>query len=843
MKLVVLDGNSVINRAYFGVRPLTTREGIYTNAIYGFLNILEKIEKEEQPEAVCVAFDLHGPTFRHLRYDQYKANRHGMPEELAMQMPLMKQVLGAMNIPIYQCQGWEADDVIGTVGRICSNNDWECVIVTGDRDSLQLIDENVHVKLVITKAGQTTATLYDREKFLEEYGFEPKKMIDLKALMGDSSDNIPGVAGVGPKTATDLLMRFGSLDGVYSNLEDASIRPKLREKLEAGRENAYLSYELATIRSEAPIDFAPMDAVVQPYDRPELYKLFQKLEFVKLIDKYGLRGADREMKSPAKEKCEKLPCLDAVPCGKAEYALYLAEDGSIGIACESGVCSMTPLEAQMGGIDLSGSKLILHDSKAMFHRLDDLGFGFVECVFDTALAAYDLNPSQSDYPVSKLATTFLGATVDDLDAAACAEAVWRLKDILSGQLEQNGMSRLYSEIELPLCRVLYRMEKRGIAIDREQLIQFGDMLSHRIRDCEDLIYGYADGPFNINSTRQLGELLFDKLALPPVKKTKTGYSTNADVLEKLRNKHPIIPAIMDYRMLTKLRSTYAEGLIKQIADDGRIHTTLQNLVTATGRLSSTEPNLQNIPVRTELGAEIRKMFVPREGYVLVDADYSQIELRVLAHIAEDETMREAFCSGKDIHTATAAQVFGVDHEHVTSLQRRHAKAVNFGIVYGISEFSLSEDIGVSRYEAKRYIENYLANYNGVRDYMKRVVDDARESGFTKTLYGRKRYIPELKSSNFNIRQGAERIALNSPIQGTAADLIKLAMIRVEEALNERFPQAELLLQVHDELIVECPESIASQVADLVSNVMRSVDALSVPLIADAKYGKSWYDAK
>ena len=541
--------------------------------------------------------------------------------------------------------------------------------------------------------------------------------------------------------------------------------------------------------------------------------------------------------------CEKLPCLDAFPCGEGEYALYLAGDGSIGIACGAGVCSMTPLEAQMGMIDLSGRKLILHDSKAVFHRLDDLGFGTAECVFDTALAAYDLNPSQSDYPVSKLATTFLGATVDDLDAAACAEAIWNLKDILTAQLEQNGMSRLYTEIELPLCSVLYRMEKRGIAIDREQLIQFGDMLTQRIIDCEELIYGYSEGPFNINSTRQLGELLFDKLALPPVKKTKTGYSTNADVLEKLKNKHPIIPAIMDYRMLTKLRSTYAEGLIKQIADDGRIHTTLQNLVTATGRLSSTEPNLQNIPVRTELGAEIRKMFVPKEGHVLVDADYSQIELRVLAHIAEDKTMREAFCSGMDIHTATAAQVFGVDHEHVTSLQRRHAKAVNFGIVYGISEFSLSEDIGVSRYEAKRYIENYLANYSGVRDYMKQVVVDARENGFTKTLYGRKRYIPELKSSNFNIRQGAERIALNSPIQGTAADLIKLAMIRVEEALNERFPEAELLLQVHDELIVECPESIAQQVADLVSDVMRSVDALSVPLIADAKYGKSWYDAK
>jgi len=843
MKLLILDGNSVINRAYFGVRPLTTREGIYTNAIYGFLNILEKIEKEEQPEAICVAFDLHGPTFRHLKYDLYKANRHGMPEELAMQMPLMKQVLTAMNIPIYQCQGWEADDVIGTVGKICSNNEWECVIVTGDRDSLQLIDENVHVKLVITKAGQTTATLYDREKFVEEYGFEPKKMIDLKALMGDSSDNIPGVAGVGPKTATDLLMKFGSLDGVYENLQDASIRPKLREKLEAGKESAYLSYDLATIRPEAPIEFAPMDAVVRPYNRVELYNLFQKLEFVKLIDKYGLRGADRETPKSEKLQCEKLPCLDAVPDGEDAYAMYLAEDGGIGVACEKGICALTPMEAQMGSFDMTGKKIILHDSKAMLHRLDALGIQIGECIFDTALAAYDLNPSQSDYPLSKLATTFLGQTVEDEDAAACAEAMWNLRDILISQLSENGMEKLYWEMELPLCSVLYKMEKRGIAIDREQLIQFGEMLARRIQDCETLIFGYSDGPFNINSTKQLGELLFDKLGLPPVKKTKTGYSTNADVLEKLKHKHPIIPAIMDHRMLTKLKSTYADGLIKQIAEDGRIHTTLQNLVTATGRLSSTEPNLQNIPVRTDLGAEIRKMFIPKPGCVLVDADYSQIELRVLAHIAEDEAMRNAFCTGMDIHTATAAQVFGTEPENVTSLQRRHAKAVNFGIVYGISEFSLSEDIGVSRYEAKQYIENYLSNYRGVRSYMKKVVDDAREVGFTQTLYGRKRYIPELKSSNFNIRQGAERIALNSPIQGTAADLIKLAMIRVEEALNERYPQAELLLQVHDELIVECPEEIADEVSQLVSSVMQNVAELAVPLTAEAKYGKSWYDAK
>ena len=841
MKLLILDGNSVINRAFFGVKPLTTREGLYTHAIYGFLNILEKMEKEEQPEAVCVAFDLHGPTFRHLKYEGYKANRHGMPEELAQQMPMMKDVLRAMNIPIYECQGWEADDVIGTVGRICSNNGWECVVVTGDRDSLQLIDENVHVKLVISKPGQTVATLYTREKFREEYGFEPKKMVDLKALMGDSSDNIPGVAGVGPKTATELLMKFGSLDGVYAHLDDPSIKPKLREKLENDKENAYLSYDLATIRPEAPIDFEPKDAIVQPYHRAELYQLFQKLEFVRLIDKYGLRGAEMEAPKP-EGKMERLPALTQMPADCETCSVYVAQDGSLGVACPEGVYVMTPMEARMGAA-LPGKNLIFHDGKSTMHALDEMGISAGNVIFDTALAAYDLNPSQSDYPVSKLATTFLGISVDDGDTAACAEAIWRLYPVLTAELEKQGMTKLYQDIELPLCHVLYGMEREGIAIDRQLLAQFGDMLTERIRACEELIYTYSEEKFNINSTKQLGELLFEKLGLPPVKKTKTGYSTNADVLEKLKNKHPIIPAIMDYRMLTKLKSTYADGLMKVICDDGRIRTTFQNLVTATGRLSSTEPNLQNIPVRTDLGAEIRKMFVPKPGCVLVDADYSQIELRVLAHIADDEKMQQAFIDGQDIHTVTAAQVFGVAPEQVTALQRRHAKAVNFGIVYGISEFSLSEDIGVSRYEAKDYIDSYLANYPGVKRYMHDVVETARSQGYTSTLYGRKRYIPELTSSNFNIRSGAERIALNTPIQGTAADLIKLAMIRVHRALQENYPQAKLILQVHDELIVECPEELAQSVVELVSREMQNVAALNVPLTAEAKFGKSWYDAK
>ena len=545
MKLLILDGNSVINRAYFGVRPLTTRDGLYTHAIYGFLNILEKMEKEEQPEAVCVAFDLHGPTFRHEKYDLYKANRHGMPEELAQQMPVMKQVLSAMNIPIYECQGWEADDIIGTVGKICGGNDWECVIVTGDRDSLQLIDEHISVKLVISKPGQTTATLYDEEKFRQEYGFEPKKMVDLKALMGDSSDNIPGVAGVGPKTATELLLKFGSLDGVYNNLEDASIRPKLREKLQEGRDNAYLSYDLATIRKEAPVDFHPRDAIIQPPNRVELYDLFVRLEFVRLIDKYGLRGAEQE-KPRALCTAEKLPCVCQLPQKCDSYAIYIAPDGSVGFAWEHGVCSVTPMEAQyLEPVLQASDKGICHDLKSTLHSLDSMGLPHGSFCFDTALAAYDLNPSQSDYPLSKLATNFLGRSVDDGDAVACAEALWYLAPVLNAELEAQEMKALYYDLELPLCTVLYKMEREGVRIDRHQLEQFGAMLQQRISDCETLIFSYSNGPFNINSTKQLGELLFEQLGLPPVKKTKTGYSTNADVLEKLKDKHPIIPAIMD----------------------------------------------------------------------------------------------------------------------------------------------------------------------------------------------------------------------------------------------------------------------------------------------------------
>lgn len=866
MKLMILDGNSVINRAYYGVHPLTTRDGMYTNAIFGFLNILERVRREERPEALCVAFDLHGPTFRHLKYEAYKANRHGMPEELAAQMPVMKDVLRAMNIPIYECQGWEADDVIGTVSRLCADADWDCVILTGDRDSLQLVNDRVTVKLVRTQGGQTRSVNYDPATFEAEYGLEPIRLIDLKALMGDSSDNIPGVAGVGPKTATELLHRFGTLDGIYENLTPQNMKGKLYEKLVNGREMAYLSYELATIRCDAPLcfEFSPEKNLVREPKRRELYDLFTRLEFQKLIDQYGLRSAafetpETDAAEPPEAKC------DVVTAETADEALALLDGAPVAVAASPeldtvAVCrdaAVTLLKRERLGLDHAyvlerlfdrAVPKTAHDVKPLMRRLLAAGIDADGFVFDTALAAYLLDATRGKYELPQLAQDYLHtppAQEDDPDAQLAAQAVCvqRLQRVLSEKLEAEGMTALLRELELPLCRVLAHMEHDGVPVDRAALEAFSAMLSERIAACERLIYGYSGEPFNIQSPRQLGVVLFEKLGLPPVKKTKSGYSTNAEVLEKLRDRHPIIQAVMDYRMLTKLQSTYAEGLQKEIAPDGRIHTTFQNTVTATGRLSSTEPNLQNIPVRTELGSEIRKMFVPRPGWVLVDADYSQIELRVLAHIADDRAMQEAFRSGEDFHRLTASRVFHVPPEDVTPLMRRQAKAVNFGIVYGISEFSLAQDIGVSRREAKEYIERYLTQYPGVRDYMKNIVETARTQGYVSTLFGRRRMIPEIRSTNFNIRSGAERIALNTPVQGTAADIMKLAMVRVFRALETNGLRARLLLQVHDELIVECPPEEAGRVRAIVADEMEHAATLAVPLVAEAKSGESWYDAK
>ena len=867
MKLMVLDGNSVINRAYYGVRALTTKDGLFTNAIYGFLNILEKLRNDEQPDALCVAFDLKAPTFRHLAYDGYKATRHPMPEELATQMPVMKDVLRAMRIPIFACEGWEADDVIGTIGRQCGRENWDCVIVTGDRDSLQLIDEHVTVKLVSSKMSQTIAVNYDPARFREEYGFDPIHLIDLKALMGDSSDNIPGVAGVGPKTATQLLLDYGTLDGVYAHLDE--LKEKLHAKLEQGKENAYMSYDLATIRCEAPIDFSPEACRVQPPEEAELYRLFTRLEFSRLIARYGLHAPQETAESGTFEGvCTSETVTDAARAAalaealKSEhYVTVIAEPDLSGIAVTTGdngyYFSGGSLDHNfMSTLFGSAVKKVTHDCKPLMRQLLAQGYPADGFIFDTALAAYDLDATQGSYDLDRVVLQQLGFEIGRADPAEAGEeaahvcarlaeasTVDALYGVLPEKLQKSGMEKLYYEIELPLCRVLAEMEVAGVKADQMALISFGSMLQRRIEAAQETIFNFAGREFNINSTKQLGEILFDELKLPAGKKTKSGYSTNADVLEKLKGKHPIIEAILDYRAMTKLKSTYADGLVKQIADDGRIHTTFQNMVTATGRLSSTDPNLQNIPVRTELGSEIRKMFVPDDGCVFVDADYSQIELRVLAHIADDKTMQEAFKSGFDIHTATAAQVFGVAPEQVTPLMRRHAKAVNFGIVYGISEFSLSEDIGVSRKEARQYIDNYLAHYAGVRAYMHDIVEQAKKDGYVTTLFGRRRELPELKSSNFNIRSFGERVALNTPIQGTAADIIKLAMLRVDAALRKKKLKARLVLQVHDELIVECPLKEAEQVKQIVTSEMEHVVQLRVPLLADAKSGASWYEAK
>ncbi len=868
MKLLILDGNSVINRAFYGIRPLTTREGLYTNAIFGFLNILQKVQSEEKPDALCVAFDLHGPTFRHLRYEGYKATRHGMPEELAMQMPIMKQVLSAMNIPIYECQGWEADDIIGTVSRSCTERGCECVILTGDRDSLQLVNDKVTVKLVRSQGGQTLTQNYTPEVFRQEYGMAPIRLIDLKALMGDSSDNIPGVAGVGPKTATDLLKKYETLDGVYKNLSPQNMKGKLFEKLSNGKDSAYLSYELATIRTDAPISFCAEDNLIQPPKRKELYELFVKLEFQKLIDRYQLRSAAFE------EAEEESACIFEGECHSETVAdsqraaqllqLYKQQEHVVFSKDDSGFVIYVPeadgmmyyyekktlgeaYEAALRELLHKDVRKLTHNSKPLMRELLSMGLPAEGFVFDTAVAAYLLDATRGDYSLSAVAMQYLHfEPPQDSPLAALfstAATVEALYEPLQKKLKEQGVERLYYDIELPLCYVLANMEVDGVRVDKNALHDFGTMLQERIAGCEALIFSYSGEAFNINSTKQLGELLFEKLGLPPVKKTKSGYSTNIEVLQKLEHKHPIIRAIMDYRELSKLNSTYAEGLQKVIAEDGRIHTTFQNLVTATGRLSSTEPNLQNIPVRKELGSEIRKMFVPREGWVFVDADYSQIELRVLAHIADDKAMQKAFSSGEDFHRVTASQVFNVPLEDVTSQMRSNAKAVNFGIVYGISEFSLAQDIGVSRYEAKAYIDSYLSKYSGVRRYMGDIVDTARTQGYVSTDFGRRRYIPEIKSSNFNVRSGAERIALNTPIQGTAADIIKLAMVRVFRALEQDALQARLILQVHDELIIECPAFEAQSVMDMITREMETAVKLAVPLIAEAKMGESWFDAK
>ncbi len=881
MKLMVIDGNSLINRAFYGIRMLTTKDGQPTNAVYGFVNILLKLLDEEKPDALCVTFDRKAPTFRHLAYEGYKAQRKGMPDELAAQLPVLKDVLAAMNIPRYELDGWEADDLIGTIAARDTAAGWETVIVTGDKDSLQLVTDSTRVKLVSTRMGQTTTKEMTPETFQETYGFAPIHIVDLKALMGDTSDNIPGVKGIGEKTAMDLIQRYQSVEAIYADVEGVEAKPAVKKKLAEGEEQARMSYDLATIRCDAPIDFSPEDARRREPDGPALYELFLTLEFNKLIDKMGLSGgpaagrADKPAAGAVRQErvTDRVRMAELVEQWRREpwvAVLALPSLDVVAVAWDGGaraaLCAADRLEGynELLRALFSGEiQKVSHNVKDLMHLLLDEGLSTDGFCFDTALAAYLLSPTDGSYELEKLGITYFnqefpkakeylapdafGPLADPAGPAEamCAHAALAaaLYRALAPKLEELDMHELYYGLELPLCPVLAEMERAGMLVDRRALADFGILLDGRIQADEALIYELAGEEFNINSTQQFGRILFDKLGLPPVKKTKTGYSTNADVLEKLRDKHPIVEAVLDYRQLAKLKSTYVDGLTKVIAADGRIHTSFQNTVTATGRLSSTEPNLQNIPVRTELGAELRKMFVAPAGRVLVDADYSQIELRLLAHIAGDEHMIAAFRTGEDIHTVTASQVFGVPPEQVTHEMRRRAKAVNFGIVYGISDFSLSQDIGVTRAEAKAYMEKYFEKYSGVHAHMTQVVERAKADGYVSTLMGRRRWLPELKSSNFNLRSFGERVALNMPIQGTAADLIKKAMLRVDGRLRREGLEARLVLQVHDELIVECPEGEAEQVQRLLAEEMEHVAELAVPLTAEAHAGKSWAEAK
>ena len=877
MKIMVIDGNSILNRAFYGIRQLTNHEGLPTNAVYGFLATLFKLQDEEQPDRTIVCFDVKEKTFRHLKFDTYKATRKGMPDELAAQLPITKQVLDALGVIRCEKAGFEADDLLGTISRRADEHGDTCVVVTGDRDSLQLVGGGTTVMLVSTRMRQTTYQTYDTAAFREKYGFDPIRLIDLKALMGDSSDNIPGVPGIGEKTAMQLLHDFGTLDGVYANIDDERIKKGARTKLQNGEQSAKDSFWLATIDRNVPLDLDVEHLPAQDIDETALYDLLTRLEFKNFIKRFDLSGesvsAPRlpELKTERVENVlEAFNLMDSLTDCDRVYAIV---PETLGAVCLLDGDTAHILFAEAFGDAwndilcrlFDGTlSLVLHDAKATVRALLQRGMDPKGIVFDTAIAAYLLDPTQSGYDLPRLALAYCNAELPELDLddpaavsllggqedteKAVAQHVGALRAIYAeaaDRIEQLGMRKLYYEIELPLLRVLAEMEAAGCAVEPDELRAFGDKLDVRIRDLTEQIYHDADGEFNINSPKQLGEVLFEKLGLHAPKKTKTGYSTNVEVLERIAEDHPIVPRILEYRKLTKLKSTYVEGLLKVISPvDGRIHTHFQQTVTATGRLSSTDPNLQNIPVRTELGRELRRMFVaPDENHVLIDADYSQIELRVLAHISQDEHMIEAFKHGQDIHAATAAKVYHVPLEEVTPQMRSSCKAVNFGIVYGISDFSLAQDIGVTRKEAGEFIKTYLDTYPGVKKYMEDIKQTGREQGYVTTLFGRRRALPELKSKNFNMRSFGERVAMNTPIQGTAADIIKIAMVRVRDRLLRDGLQSRLILQVHDELILEAPKDEQETAMRLLTEEMENAFRMDAPLVAEAKAGHSWYDAK
>lgn len=864
-KLLILDSNSILNRAFYGVRYLSAKDGTPTNAIYGFLNILLKLIKEQEPDYICAAFDVKAPTFRHKQYEGYKAQRKPMPEGLAAQMPLAKDVLRAMGVTILEKEGYEADDIIGTVARLCEESEISCFIATGDKDDLQLTSDKTKVILTVTKSGYNETIIYDDKAVKEKYHVTPTEFIDVKALMGDPSDNIPGVKGVGEKTAMSLIEKHHSIEYIYENIDGIGLKGAMLQKMKDGREMAFMSKELATINRNTPIEFNAEECVFDGFENNgELYEILKRLELNSIIKKLDLSGGDnvKENEDIFKDFSYQVGDKNMINGDKVTVVLDFDGDNISSAAVGAGNNAVVLNEQDDIKELLEDDSIakVMFDVKEAIVKLNGR-IDIKNISDDTAIAAYLVDPAKNEYTIEKLASEYFGTVIekpevkqlsllDDVETdrseylAKCAVALGVLNECIGDKIKENGQEKLYQEVELPLVTVLAHLEINGFLVDDNQLKEFADKLGEKIDALTNEIYMLAGEEFNINSPKQLGVILFEKLELKPVKKTKTGYATNADVLEKLRDKHPIVNFIMEYRQLAKLKSTYCDGLTAVVnPNTHRIHSVFTQTVTVTGRLSSTEPNLQNIPTRTELGREIRKMFVAKEGYVLVDADYSQIELRVLAHIANDETMINAFRNNEDIHAVTASQVLGIPLEDVTKEQRSSAKAVNFGIVYGIGEFSLAQDLHISVKEAKAYIESYLEKYHGVRNYMESIKEQAKKDGYVKTMLNRIRYIPELKSPNYNIRQFGERVALNTPIQGTAADIIKLAMVRVDNRLINEGLKSKLILQVHDELIVEAHKDEVDKVKQILSEEMQGAMELNVPLKVDMSTGHSWYDAK
>lgn len=850
MKLLAIDGNSIMNRAFYGIKLLSNSKGQFTNALTGFMNIYLKEIGEVKPDCVAVAFDLKAPTFRHKANAAYKANRKGMPEELAQQMPVIKELLGDLGIKIVQCEGYEADDILGTLSKAAADSGNECYILTGDRDSFQLVSDRVTVRLATTKETK----IYTPDRIMEEYGVTPRQMIEVKALMGDTSDNISGVKGIGEKTALSLIKQEGDVKTLYEHLADIKLTPSVRIKLENGHQDAIDSRFLAEICLEAPVDKATEFYKLGEVDTEKTKALLADLEMMRLIDRLGLSGKTVESADSAvqesKLKLSDLPKFEVKPLdesvisvlGKDKTAYFIFADNKLSIFCND-VIYTTEDNAIITAFMGTACEKITFEGKTAHKFAFSNGTHLENLTFCCDLAGYLLNSQSSEYTAENLCLSYKCLYRSDMGEYAELSSLPALSENLKKQLEMTEMTKLFDDIEMPLCEVLASMEFYGVKADAEGIKAFGEDLKIKIDELTSQIYMYAGKEFNIASTKQLGEVLFEDLGLPAKKKTKSGYSTNADVLESLMDKHPIVPLIVEYRTLTKLNSTYVDGLLKLIHPDGRVHSVFKQTETRTGRISSTEPNMQNIPVRKEIGRNMRKFFVAEDGYTLLDADYSQIELRVLASVCGDKNMQEAFSEGRDIHTSTAAQVFDIPEDFVTPEMRSAAKAVNFGIIYGIGAFSLSKDIGVTVAEAKRYIKNYLDNFPKVSEFMDKTVDDGIKNGYVTTLFGRRRYIPELSASNKVLQAFGKRAAMNAPIQGAAADIIKIAMVRVYKKLREEDLDARLILQVHDELIIEAAEKDKDRAEKILKDEMENAVKLAVPMTVDVNSGRSWYEAK